>query len=130
MPKTPELVAAVVFVVTGLWALFQANSRQVDVVTFTVADTWALDHRCRAIRHLLLEGPAPRRVEIDLGDFFIADRSAISLLVCTRRRLEDADVALSIVAGPAVEGLLIASGLPASSRRAADEARCSRNAAN
>ena len=116
-----QLLASIVFVVAVGWALTQRTCAKIEVVTITVSTMWALDIRCRAIGYLLSEAPGLRRVEIDLGDCFVADLSTVSLLTYTQRRLQDADVTLSIVAAPAVRRLLIAGGLPASTRGAEDE---------
>jgi hypothetical protein len=116
----PQLVVSVVFVVALGWALTRRTGTRIEV-SISVSTMWALDLRCRAIGYLLSEAPGLRRVEIDLGDLFIADRSTVSLLTCTQRRLEDANVTLSIVAAPAVSRLLLASGLPVSTRGALDE---------
>jgi|SRR3954469_18853929 hypothetical protein len=113
-----ELLGFFVFAVVVGWALTQRTRARSEVVTLTVSSVWALDQQCRAIGHLLTEAPGLRRVEIELGELLIADRSTISLLTYTHRRLEDADVTLSIVASPAVIGLLIAGGLGASMKEA------------
>ena len=116
-----QLLASIVLVVAVGWALTQQTCAKLEVVTVTVSTMWALDIRCRAIGYLLSETPGLRRVQIDLGDSFVADRSTVSLLAYTQRRLEDAGVTLSIIAAPALSRLLIASGLPASTRGAEDE---------
>jgi hypothetical protein len=130
MPISPELIAAVVFAVAAAWALARASRAQIEVITISVSDSWALDHHCRAILYLLTEAPGLQRVEIDLGDFFVADSSTISLLTYTRGRVEGAGVTLSIVANPAIGRLLVASGLPASPRGAVEEPVARRATAN
>jgi hypothetical protein len=116
MSIATQFLAAAILVASVGWALTRTTRPELEVVTLAVSNASALAHRCRALGHLLAEAPSLRRVEIDLGDRFLADRSSISLLTFTRQRLEEADVRLSISAAPAVAKLLMASGLPASMR--------------
>ena len=120
MTVVPLLVATLILFAVVTIALLRSTVVRIDTIKVAIPDSWALDHHCRAIGHMLIEAPELHLVELYLDDCFLADASCIALLTDTRDRLRDAQVGLSISAPAAVGATLVAHGLPAVLRSVRD----------